>query len=157
MRGPQLYRKLDIFITIVEELMLDFQSFLSKTDASQAYEFHSLTGGLVNLTSRARKTSSSGGGIFPRHDTLILKYAPPVVAAPGEDAPFSQDRQVCITASNPNHTSQDADLLSWWKLVPLPSSLPRKDHFHRWDTPAQSRFPNYFITVWTIMFSSSRI
>jgi hypothetical protein len=93
-------------------MSFDFRAFLSKIDASQTYECQSLTGGLVNLTVRARKTSSSGGGIFPTHDTLILKYAPPFVATVGEEAPFSQDRQVSITAPNSIHTMQHADLLS---------------------------------------------
>ncbi|KAF8847051.1 hypothetical protein BDZ45DRAFT_733845 [Acephala macrosclerotiorum] len=74
-------------------MLFDFEPFLSKIDPSQKYEFQSLTGGLVNLTVRATKVSPSGG-IFPKHDTLILKYAPPFVATLGESAPFSQDRQL---------------------------------------------------------------
>jgi hypothetical protein len=76
-------------------MLFDFKSFLSKIDPSQKYEFQSLTGGLVNLTVRATKVSPFGG-IFPKRNTLILKYAPPFVAALGESAPFSQDRQVCL-------------------------------------------------------------
>lgn len=75
-------------------MSFDFKAFLSKIDPSQDYEFQSVTGGLVNLTGRARKILPSGGGTFPQHDTLILKYAPPFVAALGEEAPFSQARQV---------------------------------------------------------------
>jgi hypothetical protein len=72
-----------------------FEVFLSKIDPSQKYECQSLTGGLVNLTARATKFPSlAGGSTFPKHDTLILKYAPPFVATIGEAAPFSQDRQV---------------------------------------------------------------
>jgi hypothetical protein len=73
-----------------------FESFLSKIDPSQKYEFQFLTGGLVNLTVRATKVSPSGG-IFPERKTLILKYAPPFIAALGESAPFSQDRQACLS------------------------------------------------------------
>ena len=87
-------------------MSFDFGAFLSKIDASQTYECQPLTGGLVNLTVRARKTSPSGGGIFPKHDTLILKNAPPFVATIGEDAPFSQDRQVSVPAPNLIHTTQ---------------------------------------------------
>ena len=75
-------------------MSFDFQAFLSKIDPSQNYEFQSLPGGLVNVTARAKKISSSGGGLFPKYDKLILKYAPPFVATLGENAPFSQDRQV---------------------------------------------------------------
>lgn len=79
-------------------MLFDFEPFLSKIDPSQKYEFQILTGGLVNLTVRATKVTASGGGHFPKHGTLILKYAPPFVAALGESAPFSQDRQVCLTS-----------------------------------------------------------
>jgi hypothetical protein len=75
-------------------MLFDFEPFLSKVDPSQKYEFQPLTGGLVNLTVRATKVSASGNGFFPKHNTLILKYAPPFVATLGASAPFSQDRQV---------------------------------------------------------------
>lgn len=75
-------------------MSFDFLAFLSKIDPSQDYEVQFLTGGLVNLTVRARKILPSAGSIFPKRDTLILKYAPPFVAALGEEALFSQDRQV---------------------------------------------------------------
>ncbi|PMD30381.1 hypothetical protein L207DRAFT_641646 [Hyaloscypha variabilis F] len=74
-------------------MLFDFEPFLSKIDPFQKYEFQTLTGGLVNLTVRATKVSPSGG-IFPKQNTLILKYAPPFVAVLGESAPFSQDRQL---------------------------------------------------------------
>jgi len=74
-------------------MLFYFEPFLSKIDPFQKYEFQTLTGGLVNLTVRATKVSPSGG-IFPKQNTLILKYAPPFVAVLGESAPFSQDRQV---------------------------------------------------------------
>ena len=72
----------------------DFSSFLHKLDPSTEYEFQSLSGGLVNLTQRATKTSPLGAGKFPAQASLILKYAPPFIAALGEEAPFSQKRQV---------------------------------------------------------------
>jgi hypothetical protein len=77
-------------------MLFNFESFLSKIDPFQKYEFQSLTGGLVNLTVRATKVSHPGG-IFPKHNTLVLKYAPPFVATLGESAPFSRDRQVCLS------------------------------------------------------------
>lgn len=78
-------------------MLFDFEPFLSKIDPSQKYELQTLTGGLVNVTVRASKVLPSGGGFFPKHGTLILKYAPPFVAALGESAPFSQDRQVRLS------------------------------------------------------------
>ena len=78
-------------------MLFDFEYFLSWIDPSQKYEFQSLTGGVVNLTVRATKVLTTGNSFFPKHDTLILKYAPPFVAALGPSAPFSQDRQVCLS------------------------------------------------------------
>ena len=105
-------------------------------DNSHGYEIEVLTGGLVNVTVRARVVSSSGSsapasagilaeegkveaeaesegereserevgreremesaGLKPPPQTMILKYAPPFVAALGEGAPFTRDRQVCF-------------------------------------------------------------
>ncbi|KAE9364853.1 hypothetical protein N431DRAFT_550233 [Stipitochalara longipes BDJ] len=76
-------------------MLFDFEPFLSKIDPTQKYEFQTLTGGLVNFTVRATKVSPSGG-IFSKHNALIVKYAPPFVAALGNSAPFSQDRQVYL-------------------------------------------------------------
>ncbi len=74
-------------------MLYDFDTFLSKIDPSQNYELQPLTGGLVNVTVRATKVSGKSGGLFPEHGSLVLKYAPPFVAALGDSAPFSQDRQ----------------------------------------------------------------
>jgi hypothetical protein len=87
----------------------DFSAYLSKRDANR-YEITSLKGGLVNLTVRAKKIEvlpideredrdTVGINIpeqrrFERQETLILNYALPFVAAVGEEAPFSQFRQV---------------------------------------------------------------
>jgi hypothetical protein len=75
-------------------MLFDFEPFLSAIDPLQRYEIQPLTGGLVNVTVRATKVSGHSSGLFPAHGSLILKYAPPFVAAIGESAPFSQDRQV---------------------------------------------------------------
>jgi hypothetical protein len=84
-------------------MAFNFEAFLSKIDPYQKYEYRSLAGGLVNLTVRATKLPPLvGGSIFPKHDTLILKYAPPFVATLGEAAPFSQDRQVWSSAFKSN-------------------------------------------------------
>lgn len=78
--------------------LFDFTFFLSSVDPSQQYTIQSLTGGIINVTVRATKLPASNGanrGRFPDQDTLILKYAPPLIAGVGEAAPFSIYRQVC--------------------------------------------------------------
>ena len=75
-------------------MSFEFCAFLRELDPSSEYDFQSLSGGLVNLTQRATKTSPLGAGKFPNQASLILKYAPPFIAALGEEAPFSQKRQV---------------------------------------------------------------
>jgi hypothetical protein len=77
----------------------DFKDVLSNIDPSQTYQFEHFTGGLVNVTVRATRASPGGQGASPDHGTLILKYAPPYVAALGKAAPFSQDRQVFSSSS----------------------------------------------------------
>ncbi|PVI03062.1 hypothetical protein DM02DRAFT_652862 [Periconia macrospinosa] len=74
-------------------MSFDFCAFLCKLDPFVEYEFQSLSGGLINITVRATKTSHSDAGKFSGQGSLILKYAPPFIAAIGEEAPFSQTRQ----------------------------------------------------------------
>jgi len=75
-------------------MSFNFRRFLTRIDPSAKYETCKLSGGLVNLIDRATRVSPRGASRFPDHDSLILKHAPPFVAALGESAPFSQDRQV---------------------------------------------------------------
>lgn len=90
--------------------LFNFEHFLCRIDPSQTYEFQSLTGGTVNLTVRATKVLTSGNSLFPKHDTLILKYAPPFVAALGPSAPFSQDRQLIEARALAQFTAPDGRL-----------------------------------------------
>ena len=78
----------------------DFESYLLKLDPGRSYEIRRLTGGLINETVRAVKQPSLGAeeGTFPSHGSLVLKYAPPFVAALGECVPLSQARQVSPSA-----------------------------------------------------------
>ncbi|KAI1181293.1 kinase-like domain-containing protein [Nemania sp. FL0916] len=71
----------------------DFQSHLRSIDPASSYHVAKLPGGLVNLTSRASKTTEKNVGTFPEASSLVLKYAPPFVAAIGPAAPFSTKRQ----------------------------------------------------------------
>lgn len=71
-----------------------FGAYLSEIDPSQSYVIEAVTGGLVNWTSRATKLPSSSPGKFGNHKSLILKHAPPYIAAIGESAKFSPYRQV---------------------------------------------------------------
>lgn len=78
----------------------DFTSYLSSLYPGEEYQIQVLLGGLVNHTVRARRTDTADtpakSGSADGPETAILKYAPPYVASIGEDAPFSQDRQVRI-------------------------------------------------------------
>jgi len=57
------------------------------------WEIEKLSGGLVNVVVRA--TPRSGGDKLVRNlKSVVIKYAPPFVAAIGEDAPFGTFRQV---------------------------------------------------------------
>ncbi len=67
-------------------MLFDFSPFLAKIDPFQKYEFQTLTGGLVNLTVRAKKFSPSSR-IFPKQNTLILKYAPRLLLRLGSPLP----------------------------------------------------------------------
>jgi hypothetical protein len=79
-------------------MLFDFAAYLLKLDPSQFYTISELSGGLINVTVRALKTNTDNAdsGAFPKHKSLILKYAPPFVAAVGESAPFSQFRQAWL-------------------------------------------------------------
>ncbi|KAK9354973.1 kinase-like domain-containing protein [Lipomyces doorenjongii] len=78
-------------------MSFDFDAYLAQIGPSHTWSVQHLQGGLVNLTVRAVKISSSEDGIkkglFNDRESLILKFAPPYVAALGESAPFSQTRQ----------------------------------------------------------------
>lgn len=79
-------------------MSFDFSKFLSKLDPAQTYITHELTGGVVNFTVRAVKPQTRNlddvhKGCFPEQETLILKHAPPYIAAVGKVAPMSQYRQ----------------------------------------------------------------
>jgi hypothetical protein len=77
-------------------MTFNFSTYLSKIDPTQTYAIEQLTGGVVNLTVRATKKTStaSSQGLLPLNASLILKQAPPYVAGVGESAPMSQFRQV---------------------------------------------------------------
>lgn len=78
-------------------MSFDFKTYLSEIDPTQTYTINSLTGGLVNLTVRAVKQPSIqiSEGLFPSKQSIIIKHAPPFIAALGEEYQFSQFRQVC--------------------------------------------------------------
>ncbi len=81
-------------------LAYDFRSFFEKHNPGVDYSFSRCSGGLVNLTVRAKRVDAlsraavsddSEEGSSPR--SFIVKYAPPYIAALGPSAPFSQHRQ----------------------------------------------------------------
>ncbi|KXX78558.1 hypothetical protein MMYC01_204521 [Madurella mycetomatis] len=74
----------------------NFQAYLSLLYPSTTYHISPLTGGLVNFTVRARRANAgSSSPSLPNspQTSLILKYAPPYIAAVGASAPFPQARQ----------------------------------------------------------------
>ena len=89
-----------------DQLLFDFEGFLEggalddipdstpksiPTSDGGNWEVTKLRGGYVNVTVRA---SPRRGGDKPR--SVVIKYAPPFVAAVGEEAPFATFRQVRI-------------------------------------------------------------
>ncbi|KAK5633957.1 hypothetical protein RRF57_009671 [Xylaria bambusicola] len=77
-----------------------------------------VSGGLVNLTVRALKTTASDVGSFPRSRSLILKYAPPFVATIGPKVPFSSERQE-VEASALKLFDDDGPLAGLCKLTSI--------------------------------------
>lgn len=76
------------------ELAFDPTTYLFSLDPDVSYSATKLTGGFINLTFRATKTSGNNGkGRFPNYPSLIIKYATPYVAAIGKDAPMTLTRQ----------------------------------------------------------------
>ncbi|KAK2879540.1 hypothetical protein FQN49_000780 [Arthroderma sp. PD_2] len=82
-------------------MSFNFDSYFKQLDPHNTWLVNRLTGGLVNFTVRATRvenepknnTSVDEPGRFGKHQSLILKYAPPFVASVGEAAPFDQIRQ----------------------------------------------------------------
>ena len=72
--------------------LFDPAAYLRQLDPEVSYDCTFLTGGIVNVTARAVKTEP-GTGRFPKHQSVVLKYAPPYVAGEGEKAPLTQYRQ----------------------------------------------------------------
>ncbi|KAH8662062.1 hypothetical protein BX600DRAFT_512939 [Xylariales sp. PMI_506] len=93
--------------------MFNFKAYLAKLDSGSNYAIETLTGGLVNITVRATKTSSDNHGAFEGIPSMILKHAPPFVAALGPDAPFPAERQVVEAAAL--SLCQEAGALGWSK------------------------------------------
>jgi len=74
-------------------MLFDFDTYLSTPKQVTYYAVETLTGGVVNVTVRASKKNGpkrGGGGLFPNDGSMVLKYiyAPPHVAAAGEEAPM---------------------------------------------------------------------
>ena len=79
----------------------DFATYLERVYPHHRYHVQRLAGGLVNYTVRARRDDANEGP-KPSEDgetpsAMVLKQAPPFVAALGAAAPFSQQRQVSIS------------------------------------------------------------
>ncbi|KAF8609508.1 hypothetical protein BDV93DRAFT_540783 [Ceratobasidium sp. AG-I] len=82
-------------------LDFDFTSILATLDPYHVYSASKLSGGFVNLTARITIAWKELDSVVEEHEcilggasSVVAKYAPPYVAALGEDAPFSQYRQI---------------------------------------------------------------
>ncbi|KAF8609509.1 hypothetical protein BDV93DRAFT_602171 [Ceratobasidium sp. AG-I] len=81
-------------------LDFDFNFALATLDPHHVYSATKLSGGIINLTARITISKKEPESNLEEHECLfdgvssvVAKYAPPYVAALGEDAPFSQYRQ----------------------------------------------------------------
>jgi hypothetical protein len=75
----------------------DFEAYLGSVCPGEQFAITVLTGGLVNLTVRAIRTSPALDTCLSslrNEASFILKHATPYIAALGESVPFSQFRQV---------------------------------------------------------------
>jgi hypothetical protein len=87
-------------VFVASKMSFPFSEFLSTFYRLQAFDITPCTGGIVNVTVRARKIPPNPQGApgvdqyFDGHRSVILKYAPPYVAGVGEGAPMDQKRQV---------------------------------------------------------------
>ena len=73
-----------------------FRQFLQDVCPDARFDITVLSGGLINETVRATALQEDDIDHHEQPQTLILKYAPPYIAALGPTAPFGQQRQVCF-------------------------------------------------------------
>lgn len=73
---------------------VNYEPYLQSVYPSTTWTFEKLTGGIVNATLRATRTSSS---TTSAPTSLIIKHARPYVAAIGPEFSFSTERQVRST------------------------------------------------------------
>lgn len=77
-----------------------YEPYLQSVYPDTTWTFEKLTGGIVNSTLRATRTSSTTTSA-PK--SLIIKHARPYVAAIGPDFAFSTERQVRIPPAPASH------------------------------------------------------
>ena len=75
-------------------MSFDALAYLSTIDPNIRYTIQRLSGGVINITLRAVKSSvTSSGSEYIRQPSIILKHALPYVAGVGESAPLTLFRQ----------------------------------------------------------------
>ena len=81
--------------------IFSFENYLETLFPNENMEVSILTGGLVNVTARATRTSTSNSAAtcVPGEKSFIMKYAPNFIASVGQDAPFTQFRQVGFSSA----------------------------------------------------------
>ena len=101
--NPASLRELRAFTQVMSSAKFSFEHYL-ETLCPGEIQISLLTGGLVNVTARARRTSNSSNvaTCVSGESSFILKYAPPFIASIGEAAPFSQFRQVRLLFTSLN-------------------------------------------------------
>lgn len=81
-------------------MAFDGLAYLSEHDPAARYEVYQLSGGVINATFRATKLSGQpDAGRYAGHDSIILKHAPPYLAAIGPSVPFDVRRQTVEAAA----------------------------------------------------------
>jgi len=94
----------------------DFESYLARVHPQQKYDIQHFTVGIVNFAARASTIKPTvrdedwQNSYFPGHSTFVLKQSPPYLAAIGESAAFSQERQVGLPMHHYS-TSNDASFV----------------------------------------------
>ena len=93
-----------------DPVLFDFSSYLADKNQGVKYEVERLSGGIMNVVVRATRITNGRirqeeeenwdrgsriGWTWEKEKSLILKYAPPFIAAVGDEKKVGVYRQVC--------------------------------------------------------------
>lgn len=88
----------------------NYQAYLQTVYPGTSWTVTRLTGGIVNATLRATKTSGDAGP-----ESLVIKHAKPYVEIAGPEASFSTKRQVRAVCIPRHKDVQTNSFASWLK------------------------------------------